>query len=474
MIFRGNAVSIYAITKKLPTSVKSTLKAAYGAIPPKLRLGRAFWETYRFLQQSQWWDARKLQEYQMRELGRLLAHCYENVPYYRRLFDERGLKPTQNQSFSDLKQLPCLHKSQIRKEPQAFLARNRRTNRLQQRYTTGTTGQPLQFYLDYDETEREWAFVFHQWSQVGYAPGDARAEVRGQHIEGARPYVWDPVLRVLRLSPLVREKETVKLYLETIRSYGIRFLYGYPSALTCLASLVQKHKLHTDLRLTAVLFASENLYPWQRRLVEEVFACRSYNFYGQAEHVAIAGQCEASESLHFLPQYGVTEVDPQTGEITGTGFLNWAHPFLRYRTGDMAALPVENGCAKCGRQYSPVLSSLEGRLQDYVATPDGLSIGCCLLTFPFRESRTISRVQIIQEAIDRVILKAAPVDDSNTGQFIKELANARSALQKILGQGVTIRSESTSFEDWPCSGKPRFIVSHLAQNLQRCDANALL
>ena len=273
----------------------------------------------------------------MRELQRLLAHCYENVPYYRRVFNEHGLKPGTSSRLDDLNKLPCLHKEQIRKEPQAFIARNRRTEHMEQRFTTGTSGQPLQFPVDDDELDREWAFAFHQWSRVGYKPGDARAEVRGQHIPGPRPYVWDPILRALRLSPLVRERETVALYLETIRSYGIKFLYGYPSAITNFALLVKRYGIRVDLKLTAILFASETLYPWQRTLAEDVFACPSYNFYGLAEHVVIGGECEHSHAFHCMPQYGVTEVDPRTGEITGTGFLNYVHPFIRYKTADVAS-----------------------------------------------------------------------------------------------------------------------------------------
>ena len=257
-------MTIRAIVKKLPSPIRGALKAAYGAVPARLRLGRAFWQTYRFLQESDGWDIARLQDYQRRELQRLLTHCYENVPYYRRVFDERGLKPADIQSPADLNKLPYLHKEQIRKDPQAFIACNRRTDGLEQRYTTGTSGQPLQFYIDRDEWDREWAFAFHQWSRVGYRPGDARAEVRGQHIPGPRPYVWDPVIRVLRLSPLVKETETVALYLETIRSWGIKFLYGYPSAITNLASLVKRYGLRVDLKLTAILFASETLYPWQK------------------------------------------------------------------------------------------------------------------------------------------------------------------------------------------------------------------
>ncbi|MGE5293761.1 MAG: phenylacetate--CoA ligase family protein [Solirubrobacterales bacterium] len=461
---------IRTIAKRLPKPIKNTLKAAYGAIPPRLRLGRVFWETYDFLQESQWWDAARLQAYQMRQLELLLAHCYEHVPYYRRTFDEWGLKPSQIQSPADLQRLPYLRKEQIRKEPQAFLARNRRHDRLEYRYTTGTSGQPLQFPVDYEELEREWAFAFHQWSRVGYVPGDARAEVRGPRIPGSRPCEWDPVIRVLRLSPVVNDKETVQFYLDMIRSMGIRFLYGYPSSLTYLASLVNRYKLDVHLRLTALLFASETLYPWQRTLVEQVFGCRSYNFYGLAEHVVIGGECESSPSFHCMPQYGITEIDPRTGEVTGTGFLNYAHPFVRYKTADVATQPTGSGCPRCGRNYFPVLADVEGRLQDFVLTPEGVPICSCVMTFPFKQRRTIGRVQIVQETLDRVILRSAPVGEA-TAQYEAELAEAHAGLQHILGEGVTIRREAIPSEECMGPGKLRFILSHLPREIRCYDGN---
>ena len=76
-----------------PYPLKQSLKYAYGAIPFGIRYGKAFRETYAFLQESQWWSRERLEEYQLAQLGKLLDHAYENVPYYRRVFDERGLKP---------------------------------------------------------------------------------------------------------------------------------------------------------------------------------------------------------------------------------------------------------------------------------------------------------------------------------------------------------------------------------------------
>ena len=100
----------------LPHPLKQGLRYAYGAIaiPPSIRYGKVFRDTYAFLQQSQWWSRQKLEEYQMQQLSSLLHHAYENVPYYRGVFDERGLKPGDVQNFDDLKKLPYLTKDDFK------------------------------------------------------------------------------------------------------------------------------------------------------------------------------------------------------------------------------------------------------------------------------------------------------------------------------------------------------------------------
>jgi len=94
--------------KSLPYPLKQGLKYVYGAIPLPIRYGKVFRETYAFLQESQWWSRERLEEYQLQKLSKLLYHAYENVPYYRKVFDERGLKPTDIRDFKDLQMLPYL------------------------------------------------------------------------------------------------------------------------------------------------------------------------------------------------------------------------------------------------------------------------------------------------------------------------------------------------------------------------------
>ncbi len=117
-------MSINHLIKILPFHVKQSIKNIYGFIPPRIRYGKVFWDTYNFLQESQWWSREKLEDYQLQQLRKLLHHAYDNVPYYRRIFDERGLKPKDIQSFDDMKKLPYLTKDIFKQHFSELISKN--------------------------------------------------------------------------------------------------------------------------------------------------------------------------------------------------------------------------------------------------------------------------------------------------------------------------------------------------------------
>lgn len=456
-----------SMVNRLPYPVRQGIKYAYGALPPRVRYGRVFWKTYNFLQESQWWSQERLEEYQIQQLSKLLHYAYENVPYYRRIFDERGLKPKDIQDFDDLKRLPYLTKDTLRTRAKDLLASNFNPSKLPMSHTSGTTGKPLQFFEDPLTREKEWAFICHQWSRVGYKPGDLRVELRGP-VHRDKPVWYDPTSKVLRLSPLVDNKEKAAYYLEKMQSAGAKFLHGYPGAIVSFAFLIKKYGLAVPFSLRAILFASEAVYPWQRELVQEVFRCRVFSHYGMAEKVVLASECEHSSKYHCIPQYGVTEIDPVTREIIGTGFLNYATPFIRYRTTDVASEPLTAtplACEKCGRNYYPVFTGVEGRLEDFIITPEGALISPAAITHPFKDLTTIKDTQVVQEDIDLIVVRVVPWEAADSKALQAELGRLCRDLQTILGETVQVRWEIVDEIERSGSGKFKWIVSQVSRDL---------
>lgn len=82
--------------------IKQIAGRVYRTIPLSVRYGKVYTEYAKLLEESQWWSEEKLQDYQWCKLEALLKHAYENVPYYRKIFDEGGIKPKDIQNFDDL------------------------------------------------------------------------------------------------------------------------------------------------------------------------------------------------------------------------------------------------------------------------------------------------------------------------------------------------------------------------------------
>ena len=97
-----------------------------------------------------------------------------------------------------------------------------------------------------------------------------------------------------------------------------------------------------EVPLKGILCGSERLTEPQRAVLESVFGCRAYSWYGHSERVVLAAEGRRSKHYYFVPQYGYAEFGPPNAdglrEVIGTSFHNFAMPLIRYRTGDYVRL----------------------------------------------------------------------------------------------------------------------------------------
>ena len=135
-----------------------------------------------------------------------------------------------------------------------------------------------------------------------------------------------------------------------------------------------------------------------------------FDEYGQAEFTVYAAQC-GKGSYHLSNELHLVEITKNrediawqgdVGEVVGTSLVQYAMPFIRYKTGDLAVLDEEYQCP-CGRAL-PVLRQIVGRANDIIVTPGGA------ITFPhslfeFHLLKGVDDLQIIQENIDFLRVK---------------------------------------------------------------------
>jgi len=463
------------LVSSLPYPIKQGAKYIYGTIPPRFRYSKVFWDTYNFLQESQWWSREELEEYQMQQLEKLLNHAYENVPYYRRIFDERGLKPEDIQDFDDLKKLPYLTKEVIQNNLEDLIARNYPRSKLQYSTTGGSTGIPMGFYQDKNTAgSMEWAFMLIQWKRVGFKIGDKSVVLRGNVIQSANKekfWEYDSANKNLILSSYHMTDKTLPDYIGKIREFRPDFIQAYPSVITILARFMKENNIKKSPSVKAILCGSENLYSWQRKLLEEVFRCRIYSWYGHTEKCCLAGECEKSNYYHIFPEYGYTELigkdgnqinrENELGEIIATGFNNYVFPFIRYRTMDLAVLA--NGKCECGRNYS-LLKKVEGRLQEFIVANDKSLITLTALIFAqhFDAFGKIKNMQLYQDCVGEVIVKIIP-----TNNFLKEDSNEIiKKMESVVGGKIKVEVKIVDKIQRTQSGKYKFLIQKLPINFR--------
>jgi len=402
---------------------------------------KAFWRTYRFLKRSQYWDKSRLEEYQLMRLRHLLEHAYKNVPYYKKVFNELGLKPKDIQDFKDMQKLPFLTKDIVRKKLNELKAKNYDPKKFEYVTTGGSTGKPLGFYYERGVCRAiEWAFIKTLWDRVGYHFTDKCVVLRGNVVKSAeKGKYWEYSLfgRWLILSSFHMTNKNLPKYIEIIRKFKPRFIQAYPSAITILARYMKENSIPPFSSVKAILCGSESLYPWQRKLLEEVFQCRVFSWYGHSEMCVLAGECEKSTYYHIFPEYGIVELigkdgrlinrAGEIGEIVATGFNNYTCPFIRYHTGDLATL--SNVKCKCGRNY-PLLTRIEGRVQEFIVASDGSLIPLGPVIFGIHEVEwtKVKEIQFLQETPGELIIrvvKSPSYSDEEVEAYILKLFRTR-------------------------------------------------
>ena len=420
----------------------------------------------RALEQSQWWTPEQLRALQLSRLRALLAHAQAHVPYYRDLFRASGLAADQFDSVSDLDRLPFLTKAIIRANTERL--KSDRAIDLARFNTGGSTGEPLVFFISGERVRHDVAAKWRATRWWGVDIGDPEMVVWGSPVElsaqdRARA-VRDKLLRTELLPAFDMSEERLDGFVERIRARPPLMLFGYPSSLALIACHAQRRKVRLDDKGIRVAFVtSERLYEHQREQISGTFGCRVANGYGGRDAGFIAHECPEG-GMHITAEDVVVEIIDRDGkqaragvegEIVVTHLATRDFPFIRYRTGDIAALG-DRQCP-CGRGL-PLLDEIQGRTTDFVVAADGTVMHGLAVVYPIRELAEVQAFKVIQESIQCTRVQIVP-----GGGYGPEIeARIRSGLKARLGQSVEVLVETLPRIPAEKSGKYRYVVSRVA------------
>jgi phenylacetate-CoA ligase len=232
--------------------------------------------------------------------------------------------------------------------------------------TGGTSGKPLTFIAPKNRYVVELATMHSLWERAGYR-FDVRAVIRNHHLPTGVDYLINPLTREVIFDGFNLTDNHFAKISGTIERMGIRFIHCYPSTAYEFSRFLQKNV--NIPRIKSFLSGSENIFDYQRNLIQGELGIRFYNWYGHSEKLVLAGYCANTDHYHAEPTYGYFELVDKSGrvvrepggigEIVGTSFHNPGMPFIRYRTGDYAEY-VSDYCPSC-RRWIPLFRNIQGR-----------------------------------------------------------------------------------------------------------------
>ena len=447
----------------LPTWARSIAASAYGAALRRQRYGPETDFLVAEALERERWSQQRWRQWQERRLAHVLERAATRAPYYRELWRQRR-KRGDRRSFERLENWPILGKEDVRRDPAAFVADDRRFRAMHAEHTSGTTGTPLTLYRTRQTIRARYALYEARHLRWNGLDRHATWAMLGGRlvtpVSQNRPpfWVWNRALHQLYLSSYHLSPKFLPSYLQALRNYEVRYLVGYPSALHALARTAAEIGEHVPMQ--AVIANAEPLFPHQRHMIERAFGPVVRETYGMVELVSGASECEHGR-LHLWPEFGITEIlragvpvpAGETGDLICTSLLDDNMPLIRYRVGDRGSLAPAGRRCPCGRTL-PLLDNISGRCDDILYTPDGREIG--RLDPVFKSSLHLREAQIIQEALGRFRVLVVPGRGYTSG----ENRLISQALRERVGQ-ARITVETTGSIPRGSNGKFRAVISHL-------------
>lgn len=423
----------------------------------------------RVLQKTQWLPCEQIERLQTKSLRVLLKHAYETVPYYRKIFRERGLKPSDMKSVDDLAKLPILTKADIRKNFRDLVSPSFPRNKLIP-YKTGGTGNPIQFYVTKEQLSWEVAAEYRAYGWANYRLGDRCFMFWGSPIDKSKyqsviGHLTKTLERISFADTYFISDEVLSRFAYLLGRFNPEIIRGYATSVYMVAKYLLEKGIDY-VRPKAVITSAETLFDSNRKVIEEAFGCSVFDHYGSREIGALATECEEHSGYHISAENVVFEFVREgehvaAGEksmILVTSLRNFGMPFIRYEIGDVG-IPSNEEC-NCGRGL-PLISSIEGRMADFMAVYDKRK-GCVVPVgpvYPLVELASmhvpLESYRVIQEELNRVVIKAV----KGRGYSQKHTDFLVEYMHKFLGDNVMVEVEFMDYIPPLPSGKRSQVIS---------------
>ena len=393
-------MNLMKVYNRLPAWCQTLAVSLEGLRIQKRRYDTLFEARYQdFMSRNDWTYEQKC-AYRDAQLRKMVKHCYETVPYYRKQFDKLKIDYRQIKGLDDLSILPILDKQTIREYYEEFFSESYERAGLIEQHTSGSTGTGFSFYQNREAHADVWAHVWRGNHNIGLDRNMWCAYFGGRSIvppgrkRGPCYRINYPGKQIM-FSIYHMNDNSFEQWVKALNKYQPPWIQGYPSALVPFAAYLERSGRRLRYVPKVITLSSENVSWAQEDYINRIFGVYPMQNYAQCEAVATFRQ-RLDRRIFVDEDFAAVEFIPADDSgmcrIVGTTLSNYAMPFLRYDTKDLATWRLTEE----GRE----ILTLDGRDEDDIRLRDGGSIR--RLSRVFQDQLHITEAQIIQRSLDQV------------------------------------------------------------------------
>jgi len=315
----------------------------------------------------------ELQKFQLEKLRETLTWVNERVPFYRRKFEQAGIKVEDIKSLEDMNKLPVTVKNDLRDNYPFDLCAVPMNEVVRVHASSGTTGKPITGPYTLEDLNQWTECMARNLWAAGVRPDDLLQNAYGYGLfTGGLGFHQGATLIGCTIVPTSSGQTERQIML--MQDFRSNVLCSTPSYALTIAERGKEMKVsYKDLPVRVGIFGAE---PWTkgiRQEIEERLCIKAQEAYGLTELCGpgVSYDCEVQDGLHINEDHFLAEiVDPLTfdpvpmgekGELILTSIQRRAMPMIRYRTKDITRLSREP-CA-CGRTFVK-MDKVFGRTDD--------------------------------------------------------------------------------------------------------------
>lgn len=302
----------------------------------------------------------ELKKLQSERLVKQVEHVYNNLPFYRKRMEEKGLTPADIKGIEDLHKLPFITKADLRDGyPYGCLAVPL-DQCVRIHSTSGTTGKRVVAYYTQHDIDMWESCCARAIVAAGGGKDDVLQVCFGYGLFTGGAGIHGGSHKAGCLT-LPMSSGNTERQLQFMQDLGTTVLCCTPSYAAYLAETAIETGVRDNLKLKSGIFGAEAWTEEMRRDIQQKLGIKAYDIYGLTElsGPGVAYECSAQNGMHICEDNFIAEIiDPVTeevlpygakGELVFTAINKEAFPMMRYRTRDICVL-TEEPCS-CGRTH---------------------------------------------------------------------------------------------------------------------------